>query len=153
VCDRADCYLCSLIANLFIIAGSSALLVYWFRYTCALILQREHSADYALKVASTIRLNFPQTEKALQADPRPPALDRLHECLENDYRILTGLLREASAGNSIERRILTIDYQMMRAWFKLTRRSDASSQARNALAEMSSILGYFAAEIAQTGAI
>ena len=150
---REDCYVDSLIANIFIIAGSSALLIYWFRYTCALILQQQHSADCALKVASTIRLNFPQTEKALQSDQRPPALDRVHESLENDYRILTGLLRKTGAGNSIERRILTIDYQVMRAWYKLTRRSDASSQARNALTEMSSILGYFAAEVAQTGGI
>jgi hypothetical protein len=142
-----------LIANIFIIAGSSALLVYWFRYTCTLILQRKHSVDYALKVASTIRLNFPQTEEVLQTQPRPPALDRLHECLENDYRILTDLLRDTGCGNSIERRILTIDYQVMRAWFKLTRRSDDLPQARNALAEMSSILGYFAAEIAQPGAL
>jgi hypothetical protein len=153
VCNREDCYRDSLIANIFIIAGSSALLVYWFRYTCALILQREHSVDYALRVASTVRLNFPHTEKALETDPRPSALDRLHESLENDYHILTGLLREAGAGTSVERRLLTIDYQVMRAWFKLTRKSDASPQARNALAEMSSILGYFAAEIAQTGAI
>ena len=150
--NSEDCYLDSLIANIIIIAGSSALLVYWFRYTCALILQQKHSADHALKLASTIRLNFPQTEQALQTDRRPPALDRLHELLENDYRILTKLLREVGGGASIERRILTIDYQVMRAWFKLTRRSDASLQARNALTEMSSILGYFAAEVAQTGA-
>src|SRR5262249_30135828 len=144
--NAKDCYLGSLIANIIIIAGSSALLVYWFRYTCALILQQKHSADHALQLASTIQLNFPQTEKALETDPHPPALDRLHELLENDYRILTGLLREVGGANSVERRILTIDYHVMRAWYKLTRRSDASPQAKNALAEMSSILGYFAAE-------
>jgi hypothetical protein len=141
-----------LAASIFIIASSSALLVYWFRYTCALVLGQNRNADYALKVASTIRLNFPQTELALQAEPRPPALDRLYECLEHDYRILTDLLSDAAGNNSIERRLLTIDFKMMRIWYGLTKNSRNLPQARSALSEMSSILGYFAAEIAQSGA-
>jgi hypothetical protein len=141
-----------LAASIFIILTSSALLVYWFRYTCALILERRVNADYALKVASTIRLSFPQTELALQTEPRPPALDRLYESLEKDYRILTELLSEATGGDSLERRILTIDFRMMRIWYGLTRNSRNLPRARKALSEMSSILGYFAADIAQSGA-
>jgi hypothetical protein len=141
-----------LAASIFIIVISSALLAYWFRYTCALILERKQNADYALKVASTIRLNFPQTELALQSEPRPPALDRLYESLEHDYRILTELLSDAAGDNSLERRILTIDFQIMRIWYGLTRTSRNLPRARRALSEMSSILGYFAAEIAQSGA-
>jgi hypothetical protein len=141
-----------LAASILIIIASSALLLYWFRYTCALILDREVNADYALKVASTIRLNFPQTELALKAEPRPPALDRLYESLENDYRILTELLSDGTGGDSIERRILTIDFKVMRLWYGLTRNSRNLPRARGALSEMSSILGYFAAEIAQSGA-
>jgi hypothetical protein len=141
-----------LTASLFIIVSSSALLVYWFRYTCTLILGQKRNADYALKVASTIRLSFPQTELALQTEPRPPALDRLFESLESDYRILTDLLSDAAGDNSIERRMLTIDFKMMRIWYGLTRTSRQLPQARSALSEMSSILGYFAAEIAQSGA-
>ena len=138
-------------ASILIIVSSSALLVYWFRYTCTLILG-QHNAKHALKVASTIRLSFPQTELALQTGPRPPALDRLFESLENDYRILTDLLSDAVGDNSIERRMLTIDFKMMRIWYGLTRTSRQLPQARSALSEMSSILGYFAAEIAQSGA-
>ena len=138
-------------ASLFIIASSTALLAYWFRYMCALILSQKRNAE-ALKVASTIRLNFPQTEMALQTQPRPPALDRLYECLDHDYRILTELLSDAAGDNSIERRILTIDFRMMRIWYGLTKTSRNLPQARSALLEMSSILGYFAAEIAQSGA-
>jgi hypothetical protein len=138
-------------ASVFIIVSSSALLVYWFRYTCTLILSQKHS-KHALKVASTIRLSFPQTELALLTEPRPPALDRLFESLENDYRILTDLLSDAAGDNSIERRMLTIDFKMMRIWYGLTRNSRQLPQARSALSEMSSILGYFAAEIAQSGA-
>ena len=139
-------------ASLFIIASSSALLVYWFRYTCALILGHKHRADYALKVTSTIRLHFPQTEEALQTQPRPAALDRLYECLQHDYRILTDLLSDAAGDNSLERRLLTIDFKLMRIWYGVTKTSRNLPQARSALSEMSSILGYFAAEIAQSGA-
>ena len=139
-------------ASIFIIVSSSALLVYWFRYTCTLILGQKQNADYALKVASTIRLNFPQTEIALQTNLRPFALDLLHESLENDYRILTDLLSGAAGDNSIERRILTIDFKIMRMWYGLTKTGRDLPRARGALSEMSSILGYFAAEIAQSGA-
>jgi hypothetical protein len=141
-----------LAASIFIILCSSALLVYWFRYTCLLILGRKQNAEYALRVASTIRLNFPQTEMALLTEPRPPALDRLYESLENDYRILTELLSDAAGENSIERRMLTIDFKIMRIWYGLTKSSRNLPRARGALSEMSSILGYFAAEIAQSGA-
>jgi hypothetical protein len=143
----------SLIASIVIITGSSALLIYWFRYTCAMILARKDSANHALKVASTIRLSFPQTEEALQTDPPAPALDRLHECLDYDYRILTDLLPEATRHTSMEHRILKVDYEVMRMWYWLTRTSRDLPQAKLALAEMSSILGYFAAEIAETGAV
>lgn len=139
-------------ASIFIIVISSALFAYWFRYTCALILGRERNAEHALKVASTIRLNFPQTETTLQTEPRTPVLDRLYECLGHDYRILTDLLSDAAGDNLIERRMLSIDFEMMRLWYGLTRASRNLPGARNALAEMSAILGYLAAEIAQTGA-
>ena len=138
-------------ASILIIAFSSALLVYWFRYTCLLILGRNYCADYALKVASTIRLNFPQAETTLQTERRAYALDHIYESLQNDYRILTDLLGDAAGQDSIERRFLTMDFKMMRIWYGLTKTSRNLPRSRNALAEMSSILGYFAAEIAQSG--
>jgi hypothetical protein len=139
-------------ASILIIVISSVLLVYWFRYTCMLILGRNYCADYALKVASTIRLNFPQAETTLQTERRAYALDHIYESLENDYRILTDLLGDAAGQNSIERRFLTMDFKMMRIWYGLTKTSRNLPRSRNALSEMSSILGYFAAEIAQSGA-
>jgi len=139
-------------SSILIIVISSVLLVYWFRYTCVLILGRNYCAEHALKVASTIRLNFPQAETTLQTERRAYALDSLCESLENDYRILTELLADAAGENSIERRFLTMDFKMMRIWYGLTKTSRNLPRSRNALMEMSSILGYFAAEIAQSGA-
>jgi hypothetical protein len=139
-------------ASIFIIVICSALLVYWFRYTCTLILGRNYSAEYALKVASTIRLNFPEVETTLRTERRGFALDCLYEKLDNDYRILTDLLSDAAGDNSIERRFLTADFKMMQIWYGLTKTSRNLPRSRNALSQMSSILGYFAAEIAQSGA-
>ena len=94
-------------ASIFIIIASAALFLYWFRHTCLLILAQRETSECALKVTSTIRLNFHQIEDVLQTAP-PTALDRVHAGLEDDYRILTDLLQQASdtAGN-----ILTLQAQ------------------------------------------
>jgi predicted ATPase len=134
------------LASILIIIFSFLLLLYWLRYTCLLLLQNG-SAHYALKVASTVRLNFPQVQEALQTTAQAVALDHIHESLEHDYRILTDLLQHATGGGTIQRRILTIDYKIMQGWYRLTRTSRDHVQARRALAEMSSILSYFAEEI------
>ena len=139
----------NVIASLFIIAASSALFVYWFRYTCLLLLGQKTaevgSENYALKVTSTIRLSFPHLQRALRDDSQEFALDTLHEGLASDYRILTDLLRQFTSGDSIEHRILLIDYKLMGAWYSLTR-------APKALMEMSLILNYFASEIGESAA-
>ena len=139
-------------ASIFIIVVSSALFLYWFRRTCLLILAQRESSEYALKVTSTIRLNFHQIDDALQTAPRTTALDRVHAGLEDDYRILTDLLRQGTGDHSIEHRVLAINYQAMRVWYRLNRTHGDLSLARNALTEMSSILGFFADELGQSAA-
>ena len=135
-----------------IIIASSALFVYWFRYSCLLLLSQKGSAGYALRVASNIQLSFPQVQEALQTLTHSAALDRLHERLDQDYHLLTDLLRHPG-GESIEHRILRLDYHMMRVWYQLTRSSCQGLQARKALEEMSAILGFFAAEIGESAAL
>jgi hypothetical protein len=142
----------SLFASIFIIVASSALFLYWFRHTCLLILAQRESSEYALKVASTIRLNFPKIEDVLQTAPRTTALDRVHAGLEDDYRILTDLLRQATENDSIQHRVLAINYKAMKVWYRLNRTRGNLALARNALTEMSSILGFFADELGQSAA-
>jgi hypothetical protein len=137
-----------LLASILITIFSFVLFLYWLRYTCLLLLQ-QGSVNYALKVASTIRLSFPQVQEALQTTTQTTALDRLEESLEQDYKVLTDLLQHA-IGASIERRILTLDYKIMRGWYKLTRTNRDLVQARKALVEMSAVLSYFAAEIGES---
>src|SRR2546422_7539429 len=45
-------------------------------------LAQRSGAEYALRVASTIRLSFPQVEAALLASPHRAALDRVHQGLD-----------------------------------------------------------------------
>jgi len=101
-----------LFASIFIIAASSALFLYWFRHTCLLILAQRESFEYSVKVTSTIRLNFHQIQEVLQTAPRTTALDRVHAGLEDDYRILTELLQQATGDQSIEHRVLAINYRL-----------------------------------------
>ena len=126
--------------------------VYWFRYSCLLLLSRKGSAKYALQVASNIQLSFPHVQEALQTLTHSAALDRLQERLDKDYHLLTDLLRHPG-GESIEHRILRLDYHIMRVWYQLTRSSCQVLQARKALEEMSAILGFFAAEIGESAAL
>ncbi len=103
-------------------------------------------------MTSTIRLNYPRIEAALRGEPTPSALDRVHEDLEKDYRMLTELLSYAAGGASVERRLLELDYKAMQLWYKATRTYGSPFFARRALGEMSSILGCFADELGQDAA-
>jgi hypothetical protein len=127
-----------------------AIILYWFRHTCQLILAKNSSTNYALKVADTIRLSFPTVQQALRTEVQRPELDRLHQSLDHDCQVLTKLLNQAGGSHTFERRLLALDYQVMNVWYQLTRTNDLA-RARNALAEMASILSYIAGDIGQQG--
>jgi hypothetical protein len=131
------------LASGLIIIASSVLFLYWFRYTCLLLLAQK-DAQYAFQVASNIKLSFPQVQAALKTPAHSSGMDGLRERLDQDYHLLTELLSHPGS-DSMEHRILRFDYRVMRVWYQLTRTS-------RALVEMSSILGYFAAEIGESAA-
>jgi len=140
------------IASIVIILVSSVMFLYFFRYTCLLLINKGNQ-EYAMAVASTIRLSFPQVKEALAAQTHTASLDHLHQSLQKDYQLLMDVLGQATGSSeSIERRILDIDYKVMQSWYKMTRTSKNLAQAKMALSEMSSILNYFAAEIAESAA-
>jgi hypothetical protein len=142
-----------LLASVLIIVISALLFCYWFRCTCVLILEHRTRGDFALKVASTIRLSFFDVQRKLEADMEIPSLDNLHASLERDYEVLRGLLCQVEDVDSIENRILRFDYQAMQLWYKWTKNCKLPSQSRVALSEMSSILGYFAMEIGERASL
>lgn len=138
-----------MLASVCIIVISALLFCYWFRCTCVLILGDRTRGDYAIKVASTIRLSFFDIQRKLETDLEIPALDNLHASLQRDYDVLRDLLCQVEDVDSIEHRILRFDYHAMLFWYKWTKACKLPSQSRVALAEMSSILGYFAMEIGE----
>jgi hypothetical protein len=139
------------IASIVIILVSSVMFLHFFRYTCLLLINKGNQRCQA--VASTIRLSFPQVKEALAAQTHTASLDHLHQSLEKDYQLLMDVLGQATGSSDpIERRILDIDYKVMQSWYKMTRTSKNLAQAKMALSDMSSILNYFAAEIAESAA-
>lgn len=136
-----------MVVSIVIIAVSLTLFVYWFRYTCLLILSAKTSRDYAPQVATANQLRFLETRDRLMQSQAGESLDTLHEDLQRDYTLLTYLMRYA-AGRSqsmhaLENRILMIDYKVMRLWYGLVRHL-SGERARSALLEMTSIVHYLA---------
>ena len=118
-----------MIVSLLITLVSLALLCYWFRYTCLLLLRSD-------------------VEKAaigLEGD-----LEAVRNSLVREYRLLTYLWEHAAGlgEQSVEERILMIDFQMMRICYQLTRTA-VPAQARKALTEMSAVVDFLGQKLGQ----
>jgi hypothetical protein len=124
-----------------IIALFPMLFVYWFRYAVRMLLSENEAAEP--KTVLT-RLSLMETRETWRQWGELP-LDRLHQALEKEYRLLEYLLDHA-AGLRLrptEIYLLTLDYRLMRLRFRLTRNASAA-HAHRALEEMARILGYIA---------
>jgi hypothetical protein len=128
-----------MLASILISAVCVLLFIYWFRYSCLLLLRSrvERSAG-----PSENQFSFLEVRQRLSTEP---GLDPLHRSLERDYRILTYLLRHTAmlGPQSLEDRILILDYKLMRVWYRLTRIA-APEQASEALSEMAAVLACLA---------
>ena|SRR5438874_13085074 len=130
-----------------IVLFSVVLFVYWFRYSCLLILQNRISSGVQQHVGAGLSFSAVQ-ERLKGQESGIDLLDQLHRDLSNDYRIICFLLRCAAENDvdAIERRLLMLDYWILQAWYALSRRA-APLQARKALEEMSHIVCYFASSV------
>jgi hypothetical protein len=127
-----------MLASVLIIAISALLLIYWFRYTCLLLLRARAEQTEALAPSPDVSLGMAGIRDKLKGEV---GLDALETLLNRDYRVLTYLLEHAAGHglNSIEDRMLVLDFRIMRWWFRLTRVA-APRQALDALSEMSMVL-------------
>ncbi|HWB86227.1 MAG TPA: hypothetical protein VG675_18935 [Bryobacteraceae bacterium] len=133
-----------MVASLLIIGFSLILLVYWFRYTCILILRNDLEHGVSERVAYDNQLSFLEVQGQLKQS-REIELDVLHRSLQRDFQVLTYLLdHAASLGlHSFEDRLLVLDYKLMKAWYRVTK-AFAPAQARLALSERAAILSLLA---------
>jgi hypothetical protein len=143
-----------MIASILIIGISLALFVYWFRYTCLLILSAKTTRDYAGEVAAANQLGFLEVQKCLRVENL--ALEELRRALDRDYSVLTYLLSNTAqaefGGDTLEQQMLKADYQIMRIWYAFTR-AVLPRQARHALEEMSLVVAHFANAMGERSAV
>jgi hypothetical protein len=125
-----------MVPSLLIAAISALLLIYWFRYTCLLLMRSQIEHLERTPVADSFQIR--DVQKRIQSESQ---LDALHRSLDRDYRVLTYLLQNAySLGtNRLEDQILVWDYRAMQWCYRLTKTA-APRQARRALCEMASVL-------------
>jgi hypothetical protein len=130
-----------MIASIIIAVFSFALLIYWFRYSCILML-RGAAEEIRAGDAIDSQFSWRQVKESLQADSQ---LDGLERALERDYRLVTYLIEHAAGLdlNSVEDRLLVLDYRVMQSYYRITR-SAAPQRARRALAEMADVVGVLA---------
>jgi hypothetical protein len=128
-----------------ITASSAMLFAYWFRYTCKLILSARTTRDYAGAVVMANQLSFPVLQVMLR--DASPNLDQIQASLDRDYKLLSYLLKNssnASTGDAaLEKRMLDIDYRLMRVWYSVSR-TFSPAIARRALDEMTMVVAHFA---------
>ena len=137
-----------MLTSILIIAVSFVLLVYWFRYTCILLV-RNAASEQAADVSA--RFSFSDVKARLKAGE---ALDPLQVSLQKDYDLLVYLLEHAAGleMQSIEDRLLVWDYKVMRMFYRLTKTA-APQRARNALVEMASVIGILAGKIGERAGV
>jgi hypothetical protein len=140
-----------MLAGILIVALSLALFVYWFRYSCILILRSRSDIAAAATVVRDNRFSYRDVLERLKYES---TLDVLEASLERDYRVLKYLIEHAAGLElaSLEDRLLLFDYRVMQAVYRLTRTA-APSQARNALSEMASVLGVIAYRIGEQAGV
>jgi hypothetical protein len=131
-----------MVGGILIIAFSLALLIYWFRYSCILILRSQAAAIESHAAKQDSRFNFFKVQESLKSQA---PLDPLQESLDRDYRVLTYLIEHAAGLElaTLEDRLLMLDYRLMQRVYQLTR-TLAPEQARRSLAEMATVVGILA---------
>jgi hypothetical protein len=140
-----------IVATILIIASSTALFGYWFRYSCLLILNTRTARDYAAAVATANQLSFLEVQSRLRQRAATD-LDRLRDLLDRDYAVVSYLLRHgansSAGGASFETGMLAINYRLMKVWYVATRQLSASAACR-ALEEMSMVVSHFANQMGE----
>jgi predicted RecB family endonuclease len=132
-----------LITTILLLAGSIVLLLYWFRYTCLLMLSARTAHDYARDLAPAYGLQIVDVQDQLNTS-QAGDLARLHAALEHDYAIVQTLLNHGVDQQSrLQNQMLGLYYRTARVWYAASG-SFSPSAARRALEEMATVVAHLA---------
>lgn len=139
-----------MITTIVIMTLSLAMFVYWFRYSCILILESDWNEEKAREIAAQNELAFDSSDALLTRSVSGFEMDSLRDSLDSDLRVIRRLMAEGpglrETGASLESRMLMVDFQLMKAWYAVTRPM-SQTKAHHALRSMSKIVGYLAGEL------
>jgi hypothetical protein len=142
-------------ATSIMIAVSVGLLIFWFRYTCRLILNAKPARDYTQSVAAANKLRFLEIQQDLPFVEGRSQLDQLQKHLEHDYRLLSFLLRHTASlhaeTDSLEQNILMVHFSVTRAYYAIIC-AISQSEGRRAIEAMASVVSHFANRMGERGA-
>ncbi len=140
-----------MLASLLIIGFSLILLVYWFRYSCILMLRNSSETVAENSGILGSRFSIAQVQERLKSGLE---LDPLSRSLDRDYQVISYLLAHAPSlgSQSVEERLLVWDYRLMKLCYRIAKPL-APLHARRALAEMASVLGVLAQKIGQQAGV
>ena len=138
-----------MVTSVVIVILSLGMFVYWFRYSCILILESNWNEEQAQVVAMQNKLSIGSVNESLAQAVTAEELDKVKDLLDRDLKLVVALLSKhpefQEAGHSLECRMLMLDYKLMNAWYALSR-TTAGPRAHNALREMAQVVGYMAGE-------
>jgi hypothetical protein len=135
--------------NHLIVALAVVMLIYWFRYACALVLNARTEPECIARVAAAHGLSFLLVRWRLQRGEG--RLDTLRRLLDRDDRLLRYLLRHTRGANTnfLELRLLRCHYLGLGLSYWCLR-PVSSGLARRMLEERSRILTWLAHEVGRT---
>ena len=130
-----------MVVSLMIIAVSTILFGFWFRYACLLILSTRANVVCSKDTAAVNRLSFRQVSSEELMTAADGDLRAIQSSLYRDYRVVTSLLRQMAklqvGGDSLEHLMLRADFRIMELTYRI-------SKSRAALAEMSVVVEHLA---------
>ncbi len=132
-----------MLSGLLILFFSLLLFSYWFRYTCGVLLRAPRNERALREQVRLNHLSSLEIRAKLRSQPAGAALASLHVLVERDFQFVRFLVQHTAGMESLETRMLMLDYRLMQVWYALTLHV-LQSQARKALEEMAGVVGCLA---------
>jgi hypothetical protein len=133
-----------MVASILILAVSLVLFLYWFRYTCELILSTRSATSYVMGVSEAHGLSWGTVAPSLE-HAEDSTLCEFRQALRSDFAKLDGLLSRFSADEAdqlaFERGLLKGYFTCNCALFCLTRRL-SEGLAKQMLSTMARVVEY-----------